>query len=57
MTAYNSCKSLPWNVRESAAFYVEVFGWQVRGDGTNHLSFTDATADFIGAWEEARHLR
>jgi predicted enzyme related to lactoylglutathione lyase len=44
------------NVRESAAFYVEVFGWQVRGDGTNHLSFTDATGDMISAWVTGRAI-
>jgi predicted enzyme related to lactoylglutathione lyase len=38
------------DVRESGAFYARVFGWEVRGGGDNHLSFTDATGDMIGAW-------
>ena len=38
------------DVRESAAFYARVFGWQVRGGSESHLSFTDATGDMIGAW-------
>jgi uncharacterized protein len=38
------------SVRESGAFYASVFGWEVRGGGDNHLSFTDATGDMIGAW-------
>ena len=42
------------NVRESAAFYAAVFGWQVRGGSDNHLSFTDATGDMIGAWITGR---
>jgi predicted enzyme related to lactoylglutathione lyase len=42
------------NVRESAAFYAAVFGWQVRGGSDNHLSFTDATGDMIGAWVTGR---
>ena len=42
------------DVRESAKFYEKVFGWKVRGDGINHLSFTDATGDMIGAWVTGR---
>ena len=38
------------NVQDSAAFYKKNFGWQIRGDGTEHLSFADATGDMIGAW-------
>jgi predicted enzyme related to lactoylglutathione lyase len=38
------------DVRESAAFYAGVFGWQVKGGSESHLSFTDATGDMIGAW-------
>jgi len=38
------------NVRESAAFYLTNFDWQTRGEGTEHLSFQDATGDMIGAW-------
>lgn len=38
------------NVQESANFYTAVFGWKVKGGGDDHLSFTDATGDMIGAW-------
>ena len=38
------------DVRESAEFYMTNFGWQIRGEGTEHLSFADATGDMIGAW-------
>ncbi len=44
------------DVRGSAAFYTQVFGWQVRGDGTDHLSFADATGDMIGAWVTGREI-
>jgi len=42
------------SVRESAAFYATVFGWQVRGGSDHHLSFTDTTGDMIGAWVTGR---
>jgi uncharacterized protein len=38
------------DVHASAAFYSAVFAWQIRGGSENHLSFTDATGDMIGAW-------
>jgi predicted enzyme related to lactoylglutathione lyase len=38
------------DVRASGDFYVNVFGWQLRGGSDVHLSFTDATGDMIGAW-------
>ena len=44
------------NVRESSDFYAAVFGWQVRGGRDNHLSFTDATGDMIGAWVTGRSV-
>jgi len=44
------------DVRTSATFYETVFGWKARGDGTNHLSFTDATGDMIGAWVTDRAI-
>ena len=34
----------------SAAFYKDIFGWQIRGGSAAHLSFTDATGDIIGAF-------
>ena len=44
------------NVRESARFYASVFGWKIRGGSDDHLSFTDATGDMIGAWVTGRAL-
>jgi uncharacterized protein len=44
------------DVHESGFFYKEVFGFEVRGDGTEHLSFTDATGDMIGAWVTGREI-
>ena len=38
------------DVRESAAFYQDIFGWQIRGGSDEHLSFTDAAGDIIGAF-------
>jgi predicted enzyme related to lactoylglutathione lyase len=38
------------NVKKSADFYTNVFGWKIRGGGDEHLSFSDATGDLIGAW-------
>jgi len=36
------------DVNESAAFYKDIFGWQIRGGSAAHLSFTDAAGDIIG---------
>jgi hypothetical protein len=44
------------DVRVSAKFYVDVFGWLARGDGADHLAFTDATGDMIGAWVTGRAI-
>lgn len=44
------------DVRKSAKFYASVFEWQVRGGGDDHLGFTDATGDMIGAWVTGRAL-
>lgn len=38
------------DVQRAARFYEKVFGWRVRGGCDDHLSFTDATGDMIGAW-------
>lgn len=38
------------DVDESAKFYEKVFDWQVQGGRVDHVSFTDATGDMIGAW-------
>jgi predicted enzyme related to lactoylglutathione lyase len=34
----------------SAAFYQRVFGWNVRGLGTSHVGFDDASGAVSGAW-------
>jgi len=44
------------DVNESAAFYKEIFGWQIRGGSAAHLSFTDATGDIIGAFVTGRMI-
>lgn len=46
------------DVNASAAFYNDVFGWQIRGPGgsDSHLSFTDATGDIIGAFVTGRAI-
>jgi len=38
------------DVRQSAEFYANVFGWKPRGGSAHHFSFTDATGEIIGAW-------
>ncbi len=37
------------DIKQSAAFYEKVFGWNLRGDA-DHPSFGDATGDIIGHW-------
>jgi hypothetical protein len=44
------------DVRASATFCEKVFGSKIRGDGVNHLSFTDTTGDMIGAWVTDRAM-
>jgi predicted enzyme related to lactoylglutathione lyase len=44
------------DVRQSATFYEQVFGWKVRGGNSAHLSFTDGTGDMIGAWVTGRPI-
>lgn len=38
------------NARQSAAFYEQVFGWNIRGRDTDHPRFDDATGHISGAW-------
>ena len=38
------------DVHRSAAFYEQVFGWQIRGRGTDHPSFDDGSGYINGAW-------
>jgi hypothetical protein len=42
------------DAQRSAAFYAQVFGWNARGGGPDHLSFDDAPGDLIGAWVTGR---
>ena len=44
------------DVNASAAFYKDIFGWQVRGGSAAHLSFADATGDVIGAFVTGRKI-
>jgi predicted enzyme related to lactoylglutathione lyase len=44
------------DVNESAAFYKENFGWQIRAGSPAHLSFTDATGGIIGAFVTGRRI-
>ena len=44
------------DVHASAAFYKDIFGWQIRGGSDAHFSFTDATlfdpaGNVIGIWQ------
>ncbi|MEX2247205.1 MAG: VOC family protein [Dehalococcoidia bacterium] len=38
------------DAERSADFYEQVFGWNIRGRGTPHVSFDDATGHVSGAW-------
>ena len=44
------------DVNKSAAFYKDIFGWQIRGGSDSHLSFSDATGDIIGAFVTRRAI-
>jgi predicted enzyme related to lactoylglutathione lyase len=37
-----------------AAFYADVFGWNIRGDNPAHISFDDTPHDLIGAFVNTR---
>ena len=52
--ACRTCRFQRSTFASSARFYESVFDWKSRGDGVNHLSFTDATGDMIGAWVTGR---
>ena len=38
------------DVAASAAFYTQVFGWQLSGGSATHASFIDATENVLGAF-------
>jgi uncharacterized glyoxalase superfamily protein PhnB len=44
------------DVRQSAAFYEKVFGWNIRHRDSAHPSFDDATGDVSGAWVTGRDI-
>ena len=42
------------DVRRSAEFYGEVFGWRIRQRGDGHLAFDDTTGEVSGTWVVGR---
>ena len=42
------------DVGQSAAFYSQVFGWQIRQRGDGATAFDDTTGEVSGAWVLAR---
>ena len=42
------------DVRRSADFYREVFGWSIRKRGDGHLAFDDAVGEVSGSWVVGR---
>ena len=44
------------DVKASAAFYENVFGWRIRDGSASHLSFTDASDNVIGAFVTGRRV-
>jgi predicted enzyme related to lactoylglutathione lyase len=38
------------NIAESAAFYSEIFGWEIRKRGNNSVTFNDGIGEVSGAW-------
>jgi len=42
------------DMKQSAAFYEAVFGWEIRGRETGRLSFDDRSGDLIGRWVTSR---
>jgi predicted enzyme related to lactoylglutathione lyase len=41
---------------QSADFYERIFGWSIRGRGTSHVSFDDASGYVSGAWVTDRTI-
>jgi predicted enzyme related to lactoylglutathione lyase len=44
------------DVNASAAFYKDIFRWEVRGGSASHLSFTDSSGNVIGAFVTGRKI-
>ena len=42
------------DIKDSARFYKEVFGWQIRQRGDGHLAFDDAVGEVSGTWVVGR---
>ena len=42
------------DIERSAAFYRDVFGWNVRTRGDGHLAFDDTTGEVSGSWVKNR---
>jgi predicted enzyme related to lactoylglutathione lyase len=42
------------DIERSAAFYAEVFGWQLRKRGDGHTAFDDTTGEVSGTWVTGR---
>jgi predicted enzyme related to lactoylglutathione lyase len=40
------------DARQSAAFYANVLGWNLRGHDTDDPRFDDATGHLIGRWQQ-----
>src|SRR4051812_33084861 len=38
------------SIEVSAAFYSEIFGWEIRKRGDGKLAFTDAVGEVSGTW-------
>ena len=41
-------------INTSASFYKEVFGWQIRQRGDDHLAFDDTVGEVSGTWVVGR---
>lgn len=44
------------DVRRSAAFYQDVFGWKLRGEDADQPKFSDPTGHLIGKWVIGRAI-
>jgi uncharacterized protein len=44
------------DVKQSAAFYLAVFGWRIERRDAGHISFDDLSGDLIGRWVTGRTI-
>lgn len=42
------------DVKQAAAFYQRVFGWNIREDSSGHISFDDSAGEVSGMWVEGK---